>query len=462
MRWPERIYRELLRCYPAEFREEYASEMTQVFRDRVEAEPGTRVWADLAVDLARTAPKEQWHVLFNDLRYTVRLLRKSPVFTLAVVLTVALAVGANTAIFSVVNAVMLRPLPFAEPGRLMWIAERNDTLHISQFSASVLNYVSWKEQSQAFESMGAAGFASFNLSDGGEPEQVTGAPITPSLLPLLGLSPIAGRSFLAGEERPGSAPVAMISEGLWKRRFGADPTIIGRSLTLNGISRTVVGIAPPALRVLTTNSDVWIPITIDPGREQRLNHVIIAIGRIKRGVTQAQAQAEMETIAGRVGQEFPDVRDWSIRLVSFYRLFVSDQLQTALLVLLASVACVLLIACANVANLLLSRAASRQKEIAVRTAMGASPSRLLRQLLVESLTLSSVGGALGLAGAVGAINLINTALPPNLLPVPRVDLDATVLPFAASVTLATGLLFGIAPAWQAAKVDSEEIGRAHV
>jgi putative ABC transport system permease protein len=452
MRWPERVYRALLRCYPAEFRDEYASEMTQVFRDRVAAEPGARVWADLAVDLARTAPKEQSHVLLNDLRYTVRLLRKSPVFTLAVVLTVALAVGANTAIFSVVNAVMLRPLPFADPDRLMWIAERNDVVHIPQFSASVLNYLSWKEQTQTFGSLGAVGFASFNLSGRGEPEQLTGAPITPSLLPLLGLQPVAGRSFLADEEKPGSAPVAMISEGLWKRRFGGDPAIIGQSLTLNSVSRTVVGIAPAGLRVLT-NGDVWIPMTIDPGREQRLNHVIIAVGRIKRGVTQTQAQAEMETIAGRVGRQFPEVRDWSVRLVSFYRFFVSDQLQTALLVLFVSVACVLLIACANVANLLLSRAASRQKEIAVRTAMGASRSRLLRQFLVESVTLSAVGGAIGLLGAAGAVYLINTALPPNVLPVPRVDLDVTVLEFAAGVTLATGLLFGIAPAWQAAKTD---------
>jgi len=395
-------------------------------------------------------------MLLNDLRYTVRMLRKSPLFTLAVVLTVALGIGANTAIFSVVNAVMLRPLPYEQPGRLVWIAEKNDTLNLPTFGASVLNYLSWKEQSRTFEPIAAFGYASFNLTGRGDPEQFTGGTITPSLFPLLGIKPVLGRSFLDGEDRPGSVKVVMISEGLWKRRFGGDPTIVGSRITLNGIDSTVVGIAPAALALLS-NGDMWMPLTIDPGHEIRLNHVILAVGRLRPGVTLAAAQAEMNVVASQVGQQYPEMKEWGIRLVTFYNWFVNPQLRTALVVLLCAVGCVLLIASANVANLLLARAASRQKEIAVRTALGASRGQLLRQLLVESLVLSAIGGAIGLIAAVWAVNAIDAVLPANLLPVPDVPVDVTVLLFALALTIVTGLLFGIAPAWHAAKTDLNEV-----
>jgi putative ABC transport system permease protein len=394
--------------------------------------------------------------MMNDLRYTARMLRKSPLFTLAVVLTVALGIGANTAIFSVVNAVMLRPLPYDHPDRLVWIAEKNDKLNLPTFGASVLNYLSWKEQSRTFESMGAFGFATFNLTDSGDPEQLTGGTVTPSLLPLLGIKPVLGRAFAGNEDRPGSPRVAMIGEGLWKRRFGGDPAIVGRHLTLNGIDTAVVGVAPASLALLS-NGDLWIPMTIDPGREIRLNHVILAVARLRPGVTLGQAQAEMNVVANQVGQQYAEMKEWGIQLVDFYHFFVNPQLQTALVVLLCAVGCVLLIAAANVANLLLARAASRQKEIAVRTAIGASRGRLLRQLLVESLVLSSIGGAVGLLAALWGIDAINAVMPANLLPVPTVGIDVTVLLFALGLTVATGLLFGIAPAWHAAKTDFNEV-----
>src|SRR3954467_213528 len=394
--------------------------------------------------------------MLNDLRYTVRMLRKSPLFTLAVVLTVALAIGADTAIFSVVNAVMLRPLPYDQPDRLVWIAEKNDTLNLPTFAASVLNYLSWKEQSRTFSAIGAFGFATFNLTGGEDPEQLTGGPVTPSLFPLLGIKPVLGRSFADSEDRPGSARVAMIGEGLWKRRFGGDPGIIGRHITLNGLDTTVIGIAPASLALLS-NGDVWIPMTIDPGREIRMNHVILAVARLRPGVTLDQAQAEMTVVAGRVSEQYAEMKEWGIRLVDFYHFFVNPQLQTALVVLLCAVGCVLLIAAANVANLLLARAASRQREIAVRTAIGASRGRLLRQLLIESLVLSSIGGAAGLLAALWGVDAINAVMPANLLPVPDVRIDATVLLFALVLTIATGLLFGIAPAWHAAKTDLNEV-----
>jgi len=390
--------------------------------------------------------------MVNDLRYAARLIRKAPLFTAAVVLTVGLGIGANTAIFSVVNAVMLRPLPFAEPARLMQVGEKNDTLHLPNFGASVLNYLSWKEQTQTFERLAAIGFATYTLSGRGDPEQFTGATISPSLLPVLGIKPVLGRSFQEGEDRPGAAPVALVSEGIWKRRFGTDRSLVGQTLTLNGIGYTIVGIAPPAL-VLLTGGDIWTPLTIDPGRERRLNHVISVVGRMKPGMTERQAQAEMDAIAVRVGKQYPEVKDWGIQLTKLYDTFVSEQLRTGLLVLLSAVGCVLLIACANVANLLLARAATRQKEIAIRTAMGASRARLLRQLTIESLVFSGLGGVAGVIGAFWGVRAINGALPPNLLPVPDVTIDGTVLMFAAALALGTGLVFGLAPAWHASKSD---------
>jgi predicted permease len=394
--------------------------------------------------------------MLNDILYSFRTMRRTPMFSASVILTVALAIAANTAIFSVVNAVMLRPLPFAEPDRLVQVAEKNDKLNLPTFGASVLNFLSWREQTRTFEEMAAIGSNNYTLSGAGEPEQLSGNRISPALTRVLGISPILGRSFIEAEEKPGAAPVVMIGEGVWKRRFGADPGLIGRTITLDGAPTTVVGIAPVSLNLIS-GGDVYTPLTIDPAKEIRLNHVIFVVGRLRRGISLQQAQAEMDAISRHLGQQYPEVRDWGIHLLTLFDTFVSTQLKTALLVLLAAVAFVLLIACANIANLLLARAATRQREMAVRIAMGASGGRLMRQLLVESVALSIAGGGIGLLGAVWAVRAINGALPPNVLPVPAVQIDAMVLWFAAGLTVFTGLVFGIAPAWRTPKVDFNEV-----
>jgi putative ABC transport system permease protein len=397
-----------------------------------------------------------WPNFSNDLRYAFRALRKTPVFTAAAGLTLALGIGANTLIFSVVNAELLRSLPFRDSGRLVQVAEKNEKLGLPVWASSVMNYLSWKEQSQSIQPMGAIGAASFALTGRGDPEQFNGSSITPSLFPLLGIQPVAGRAFLEGEDRPQSQPVAMISEGLWRQHFGADPKLIGATLTLNGIAYTVVGIAPSGLSILA-NGDILTPLSIDTSRDLRLNHVITTVGRLKPGVTISQAQAEMDTVFARLARQYPEIKDWGIRLVAFSQWFVSDTLRTALLVLMGTVSVVLLIACANVANLFLARASSRQREVAIRTAMGASRGMVMRQFLTESLLLSLAGGVAGMLGAIGAVRLLNhmannPALA-SLLPIPGIDIDRTVLLFAAGVTFATGLLFGLAPALSAARTD---------
>jgi putative ABC transport system permease protein len=410
----------------------------------------------LSLFLIVDQPEERIHMLLNDLTYALRMMRRTPVFTIAIVLTVAIAIAANATIFSVVNAVMLRPLPFAEPNRLVQVAEKNDKLNLPNFGVSVLNFLSWREQTQTFEQLAAIGFSTFTLSGAGEPEQLSGNRISPALTRVLGISLLAGRAFTDDEERPGAAPVTMVGEGLWRRRFGADPALVGRTITLNGAPTMVVGIAPAALNLIS-GGDVYTPLTIDPGKEIRLNHVIFVVGRLKPGVSLHQAQAEMDKISTRVGRQYPEVRDWGIHLVTLFDTFVSAQLKTGLLVLSCAVAFVLLIACANIANLLLARAAPRKKEMAVRAAMGAGRGRLVRQLLLESIVLSIAGGSAGLLGSVWAVRAMNRALPPNLLPVSGVQIDATVLCFALGLTLIAGLLFGIVPAWRMGKVDLNEV-----
>jgi putative ABC transport system permease protein len=391
-------------------------------------------------------------VFANDIVYAFRTIRRAPVFAGTVILTVALAIAANTTVFSVVNAVLLRPLPFKQPGGLVQVAEKNDKLNLPSFGSSVLNFLSWREQAQSFEALAAVASNSYTLTGSGEPEQLSGNRISPALTRVLGIRPILGRDFADAEEKPSASPVVMIGEGLWKRRFGSDAKCIGRSIVLNDVPTTIVGVAPAALNLIS-GGDIYTPLTIDPAKEIRLNHVIFTLGRLKPGISIGQAQAEMNNISVRLGQQYPEIRDWGIRLITIFDTFVSSDLKTGLLVLLCAVGFVLLIASANIANMLLARTAVRRNEIAVRVAVGASRNRLLRQLLIENVMLSLIGGGAGLMGAVWAVGVVNRWLPANTLPVPAIEIDVTVLCFALGTTVLTGLLFGVAPALRTARAD---------
>ena len=388
----------------------------------------------------------------QDVKYALRTMRGAPLFTSAVVLTVALAIAANTAIFSVVYAVLLKPLPYAEPQRILQVFEKNEKINIPNIGASALNFKEWREQEQSFEALGGLSFSSYTLAGNGEPEQLAGNLVSASLIRALGIQPVAGRAFTDDEEKLGAPAVAMLGEGLWRRRFGGDLSIVGRTVLLNNVATTVVGIAPASLNLIS-GGDVYTPLIIDPSKEYRLSHQLLVFGKLKPGVTMQQAQAEMNSISARIDQQYPEMHDWKIGVLSLFDTFVSPQLKTGLEVLLWAVGFVLLIACANIANLLLARAAARRSEMAVRTAIGASRARLLRQLLVESVLLSVFGGMIGVIAASWAVRAINLSLPPNTLPVPAIEMDAAVLWFGLGLTVLTGLIFGIAPAWRAAKVD---------
>jgi putative ABC transport system permease protein len=454
--FPTRLYRALLVCYPAAFRNEYGAEMLELFSFRAGRENAALLWMELLADIACTAPKEHFDVLLQDLRYTFRTFAKTPVFALTALLTLALGTGVNTAIFSVVNAVVLRPLPFPQPERLVRIWEMNQKLKIEFFSTSVLNYLSFKEQATSFEAIGSYGGANVNITGAGEPERLAGGTLTSSMFDVVKIHPIFGRGFRAEEDVPGRGRAAILSERLWRRRFAGDPHVVGRSIELNGVAFEVVGILADSFRFPAT-AEIWVPMPIDPAHENRGNHVITTVARLRPGVTFAQADSEMKTIAANLGKTFPQSNEgWSVRMATFYDWIVPSEIRTALTILLGAVGLVLLIACANVANLMLARAAGRSREIAMRITLGAGRSRLIRQLLTENLALGLMGGIAGILLAYWAVAGLKRILPSSVPRVSEIGVDGMVLAFALVISIFTGVLFGIVPILQATRRDLAE------
>jgi putative ABC transport system permease protein len=382
----------------------------------------------------------------NDLRFAFRQLLKNPGFTAVAVLTLALGIGANTAMFSVVNAVILRPLPFREPGRLM-LVEGNA---LNNFAAP--DFRDLAEQNRSFEQLGACATTTFNLSGGGEPERVNGARVSASWLPTLGVQPLYGRNLTADEDREGGENVVLLGHGLWQRQFGADPNIVGRTIRLDEQSYTVIGVLPPGLH-FPSDKELFVPLALSAGvLDNYEGYFLTLIARLKPGVTRQQADADLARII-KPGERGP--RFERVRVLGLQEALVGDA-RTMMLMLMGAVGLVALIACASLANLLLTVTAQRQKEIAVRLSLGASRSRVVRQFLTESLLLAGLGGLAGLLLAYWGLTLVNALLPSTIQRVGVIGVDGRVLIFTFAVAVLAGLLFGTLPALRASQTELTE------
>jgi putative ABC transport system permease protein len=394
------------------------------------------------------------YAFLQDLRFGARILLKKPGFTLIAVITLALGIGATSVIFSFVNGILLRPLPYRDSDRLVLLDENAPKRGIASMGVSYPDFLDWREQNRVFTGVAIYdGGWDYTLTGSGEPEELSCAWVSYNAFEVLGVAPILGRTFTAEEERWKNGLVVILSHGLWSRRFDAKPDVIGRTITLNNRSHTVIGVAPPGFKFPAV-ADLWAPLP--PVMGSRTEHGWSAIARLKPGVTLEHAQSEMAAVARHIEEQNPVTNEGlGVKLIPLREGLAGDY-RKALMILMGVVGLVLLIACVNVANLLLARASARAKEVAIRTALGAGRWRVFRQLLAESLALGMMGGALGLMLAFWGLDLLLAAIPIDLPFWMKFELDGRVLGFTAGVTLLTGLIFGTAPALQASKVDLNE------
>ena len=388
----------------------------------------------------------------QDLRYAVRMMAKRPGFTIVAALTLALGIGANTAIFSAVNAVLLKPPPFPESEQLISISE---TFKPDGWgSVSVPNLEDWKNQNTVFTGISAFQFTSFNLEGGDTPQRIPGMRVSSNYFDVPGVRPTVGRGFLPGEDVAGSEHAVVISDELWRRNFAANPDIVNQTIPLNGQKYTVVGVMPPELSALYRTIQMWSPLVFpEKDRLNRDDHKYLVIGRLKSGITFPQAREQMDAIAARLEQQYQNGR--GIRLTQLEELWVAG-VRSTLLMMMVAVGFVLLIACTNVANLLLARATVRRREISIRIALGAGRRRLIQQFLTEGLLLSAIGGALGIALAWWTMRVLGQIAFPFLPRSQEIQIDSRVLLFTLGVSILTSVVFGLIPSLQAGKTDVQE------
>jgi predicted permease len=448
-----RAYRALLRLFPSSFRHEYGGEMVAIFSRRLRDTRGAAgtvvLWMETLADVLGNALRVHVDILRQDLRFSARSLGRSRGFAAAAILVSALGIGATTATFSLTDHVLLRPLPFPEPERLVQLWQTQLAKGYGRVELSPANYRDWKHTSTSFEAMGAMQTLSTNLGGDGEPERLEGAAVTADLLPMLGTPPLLGRSFLPEEDREGADGTVLLSYGLWQKRFGGDPGVVGRELILDGAPYVVIGVMPRPFHFPRRETQLWTATRFDEDDySARDNLYVYAFGRLKRGVSLEAARAEMHLVAAQLEQAYPGENAGMGASVLPLRDFVTPQSRLLLVVLFGAGLAVLLIACTNLASLFLARALQRRREISVRAALGAGRDRLVRQLLTEATLLAFAGGTLGVFLAVSALPLV-VKLVPHSLPIAEAPpLDARVLGFAALMTVVTALGFGLAPAFR--------------
>jgi predicted permease len=443
------FYRALLRLFPRSFRAEYGAEMTKDFAREWQAANGVgaiTLLASTLIDVFANAMRVHVDILIQDLRYAVRSLRRTPGFTVTAILVSALGIGATTAAFSIADHVLLRPLPFRDADRLVKLTENHASIGYPVMEPAPPNYRDWRRMATSFESIEGYGGSAGTLLSNGEPERVFGAIVAPGAFGLLGRQAAIGRTLMDSDATATQSPV-VISDRLWRTKFAGDPNVLGSTLTLDSATLVIVGVMPADFYFPAATTDYWRLSTFDtPGDASRGNNYMNVMARLKPGVTLAQAQAEMTTVAQQIAQQFPKEQTGKSVNVRAWRDEIGSQSRTMLWALVGAALCVLLIACTNLANLLMSRAIARRSELAVRAAIGASMDRLVRQMMTDSVLLAAAGGALGVVLAVAAAPLV-VRLVPFGLPISEVPpVDARMLAGAAFVTLVTGLAFGVLPA----------------
>ncbi len=455
-----RLYRALLLLYPASFRHEYGEEMRAVFarrrRDSSSFFAVVALWIETLLDIITNAFAVHADILRQDVRYALRTLARTPGFTMTAIVVAALGIGATTAAFTMIDHVRIHPFPFADQDRLVRISEDHGARG-SDWDMSPANYRDWKQMNRSFETMAAFHAISVNMIGQGEPQRIDGATVNAEMFPMLGVAPLMGRHFEPADDRDGAPGTLLIGYSLWQNLFGGDPAALGRKVILDDAPYTIVGVMPENFYFPSREAQLWTVMRFQPQDfEHRSNCYIYAIGKLKPGVTLAQARADMRLVTGRLARAYPNDLAHTGATMYLLRDALSPQSLLMLKVLLGAALCVLLISCTNLANLLLARAMTRRRELAVRAALGAGRERIVRQMLTESLLLALAGGVLGIAIARSALPLLARLVPVSL-PIAEVpSIDLRVLAFALLATCATGLAFGVVPALRLSRRDDAD------